>query len=385
MTVRVSTVCTTEELQSLADEWSALLVRAKNTLPFLLPDWNLVWWEFFRQDSFLIKDALRVKVARNENGRLVGVLPFMATVRPGVGLVRATTFDFPGADPYITEQRGPAVDPACAPDVARAVADDLLHDRAWDWIQWHGLGLGTPFADALEQKLPVVWGVAQPGNLLRLAPTWDDFRGKLKRNIKEALRHCYNSLKREGLSARLEVAETPEAIASALEVFFRLHAMRAASTGGVAHPDRFVGTQPKRFLRALCDRLARRGIARIFTLHVGEAPVASRIGFLLPDCLYLYYSGFEPAWSKYSVMTTTVAEVIKYAIGQGIPLVHLSMGADTSKGRWGPDMPLFYDAVSVRPRFRSRAALDLYTFFRAAHRGPIDGAISRLLPRRRFE
>jgi CelD/BcsL family acetyltransferase involved in cellulose biosynthesis len=385
MTVRVSTVCTTEELESIADEWSALLVRGKNTLPFLLPEWNLVWWEFFRQDSYLIRDVLAAKVARSESGRLVGVLPFMATARPGAGLLRPTTLDFPGADPYITEQRAPAVDPACAGDVARAMADDLLADSKWDWIQWHGLTLGTPFVQALEERLPVTWGAAQPGNILRLAPSWEEFRGKLKRNIKEALRHCYNSLKRDGMTARLAVAETPDDVAAALDVFFRLHAMRAASAGGISHPDRFAGVQPKRFLRAICERLAQRRIAKLFTLHVGDTPVASRIGFLLPDCLYLYYSGFEPAWSKYSVMTTTVAEVIKYAITLGIPALHLSMGADVSKGRWGPEMPLFYDAVSVRPRLRSRAALDVYTFFRAAHRGPVAGALSRLLPRRRFD
>jgi CelD/BcsL family acetyltransferase involved in cellulose biosynthesis len=384
MSVRVSTVRTTEELESLVGEWSDLLVRARNDLPFLLPEWTLTWWQFFRQDSVLIRDVLWAKVARDDSGRLVGVLPLMATERPGIGPFKARTLDFPGADPYITEQRGPAVDPACEAEVGGAFAQDLLDDPSWDWVQWHGLRLETPFAQALGAKLGLVWGTSQPGNVLRLGPSWEEFRAGLKRNIKEALRHCYNSLKRDELVPRLEVAETAEQVAPALEVFFRLHSLRAASVTGMAHPDRFAGERPKRFLRGLCERLAHRGVTRVFTLKIGDSAVASRIGFLLPGCLYLYYSGFEPAWSKYSVMTTAVAEILKHAIAQGVPSVHLSMGSDTSKARWGPEMPLYHDAVTVRPRLRSHAALDVYTFFRG-RKLPLQGALSRLLPRRRFD
>ena len=370
MSVRVSTIRTTEELRSIGDDWSALLTRTRNDLPFLLPEWNITWWEVFRKDSLLIRDRLCVKVARDASGTLVGVVPLMLTKRPSIGPVRAQTLQFLGADPYITEQSGPIVDPACAADVGHALAEDLLQEKGWDWIDWQGLGSDSPFALALGEKLPLTWGTSQPGNLLRLASTWDEFRRPLKRNIKESLRHCYNSLKRDGLTATLNVAETPSDVDSALDVFFRLHEMRATSTAGIPLPDRFGGTQSKRFLRIACGRMAERQIARVFTLNVDGTPVAARIAFVVAKTLYLYYSGFDPAWGKYSVMPTAVAEIIKYAIESGLPAVHLSMGADTSKARWGPEQQLFHYAQSIRPRLSSRAALGAYSFLRTASGRP---------------
>ena len=64
--------------------------------------------------------------------------------------------------------------------------------------------------------------------------------------------------------------------------------------------------------------------------------VASRVAFVLGDELYLYFSGYEPEWSRYSVMTTTVAESIKWAIERKMRVVNLSTGTDVSKTRWGP-------------------------------------------------
>ena len=46
--------------------------------------------------------------------------------------------------------------------------------------------------------------------------------------------------------------------------------------------------------------------------------VAMRLGFVVDDSLYLYYSGYDPLWARYSVMTTTVAEALKYAIACGL-------------------------------------------------------------------
>src|SRR5437764_14631272 len=42
----------------------------------------------------------------------------------------------------------------------------------------------------------------------------------------------------------------------------------------------------------------------IYTLSLHDAlPISSRIGFQSNDQIYLYYSGYDPSWSKYSVMT----------------------------------------------------------------------------------
>ena len=92
--------------------------------------------------------------------------------------------------------------------------------------------------------------------------------------------------------------------------------------------------------------------------------MASRVAFQLPECLYLYHSGYDPAWRKYAVATRIVADAIKYAMASGIPRVHLSMGMDESNTRWAPETPLFHRAVYVKPQLSSRVALGLYSWAR---------------------
>jgi hypothetical protein len=110
--------------------------------------------------------------------------------------------------------------------------------------------------------------------------------------------------------------------------------------------------------------------------------VAARIGFVIGDSLYLYYSGFDPAWGKYSVMTTTVAEAIKYAIDQGLATVNLSPGTDVSKTRWGARVVPVQGAMQVRSSWRSQIAYAAYRQATGHATPPWASRLLRALPRR---
>ena len=69
-------------------------------------------------------------------------------------------------------------------------------------------------------------------------------------------------------------------------------------------------------------------------------------------------------WGKYSVMTTTVGEILKWAVANKVPTVNLSVGNDVSKTRWGPTQVMFREATLSSPSFlgplvRAHARLDL--------------------------
>jgi CelD/BcsL family acetyltransferase involved in cellulose biosynthesis len=83
--------------------------------------------------------------------------------------------------------------------------------------------------------------------------------------------------------------------------------------------------------------------------------VASRIGFALNDSLYLYFSGYHPRMSKYSVMTTCTAEAIKWAIQKGFKTINLSPGRDQSKLRWRPTEVPLIEAQWQSPSWRGPA------------------------------
>jgi CelD/BcsL family acetyltransferase involved in cellulose biosynthesis len=363
--VHVEVVDSAEGLLALAPDYERLQAVTGNTLPFALHDWHIAWWKHFPKPSGSVRDDLRIYVARDDGGSCVGLVPFVLT-RRGRGALSVRTLAIVGPDPNITEIRGPLVARGFEAPTARAVHAALAADNSWDWIHWSCVG--GAFGEALVIAGPIEWEEPVPDYVLDLAPTWEEFRGSLKRNIRESLRHCYNSLKRDALRYRAFIAQTPAEVRAGVDTFLRLHAIRGGVEGMVAHADRFQSESARAFLYDVCDRLARRGIARVVMLEVEGQIVAARIAFVLGTSMYLYYSGFDPRWGKYSVMTTVVAEAIKHAIEQGLTTVNLSTGTDVSKTRWGARAVPLENAVERRDGLRSRLAY-------AAYQRAMDGGV----------
>jgi CelD/BcsL family acetyltransferase involved in cellulose biosynthesis len=239
------------------------------------------------------------------------------------------------------------------------------------------MGIRSDFTEALGKGGTIEWQPSRPYYVLDLAPTWDKFRAGLKRNIRESLRHCYNSLKRDGLQFELLVIRDPADMPQGLARFLELHDMRANLKVGVIHRNCFPTEASRRFLYAVCERLAMSGVVRLFQLRVGAQIVAARIGFVVGDSLYLYYTGYDPEWYRYSVMTTTDAEAIKYAISQGLKTVNLSPGKISAKTRWGPRELEYTSAYEARNRLRSRLAR--YAYVRSTSVDGVPGRLVQLL------
>jgi CelD/BcsL family acetyltransferase involved in cellulose biosynthesis len=139
-----------------------------------------------------------------------------------------------------------------------------------------------------------------------------------------------------------------------LDTFFELHSLRAQAPITPNHADVFAARPARRFLREYLNRVSELGSAKLFELLVEGQVVASRIGFVLGDHLYLYFSGYHPKMSRYSVMTTCKVEAIKWAISQGIRTINLSTGRDQSKLRWRPKEVSLMESQWLSPSWRGR-------------------------------
>jgi len=355
--VTVETVTAVEGIAALRPCYERLQRVTGNTSPFALHEWHLAWCRHFLNCNPRIHDEPLFYVLRNSAGNCVAIVPFIIS-RRRVGPLKIASVNLLGADPAITELRAPMVDPDYEYLTAGAVQHHLATVGDWDWVHWTGISKG--FGEALAAGGNLHWQPALSDYVLDLAPTWEEFRRRLKRNIRESLRHCYNSLKRDNHRLELKVVEDPAEVSRSLDRFLELHVMRANFKSPVRHPNRFASHVCRNFLYEVCELLAERGAVRLFQLNVDSQAVAMRIGFVVGGSLYLYYSGFDPAWSRYSVMTTTMAETIKYAIAQGIKTVNLSPTKDISKTRWGPRQIDYQSAYEQNRRLRSRLARRAY-------------------------
>jgi CelD/BcsL family acetyltransferase involved in cellulose biosynthesis len=362
--LRVEVIVEPDALSALKPDYDRLCAVTENALPFTLFEWHETWCRHFLQRHAHIREQFLFFVVRDSRGICVAIFPLIYS-RRRIGPFKSASVDLLGADPALTEIRGPLIEPGRETAALRLVRRELarLPDWDWDWVQW-----GTTnkaLLDALVTQAGVRPHLVTPDYLIDLPENWETFRAGLKRNIRESLRHCYNSLKRAGHEFQLKVVCDPADVRPALDRFLALHVMRANMQGTVAHPNRFASEISREFLYEVSEQLARRGVFRLFQLCIGAEVVAARIGFQVGDSLYLYYSGFDPNWAKYGVMTTTVAEAIKYAIGCGLKTVNLSPSADISKTRWGPRVVDHYTAYENRDRTFSRVANKIYRYARA--------------------
>jgi CelD/BcsL family acetyltransferase involved in cellulose biosynthesis len=365
LVLRVERLTTEQDLTALMPEWHELDVSLSPRIPFTSPVWKLLWWKHFKRDKLASRDRLNTYAVRDLLGRLVAVAPMMITYRPSIGPLRMRELQFLGADSNVTELRGIVCRPENFSQVMVALNRVMVRDkRAWDWVQWRGLR-ATSEMPVWQEQLPNFKPVRTVlDHYLRLPDNWDKFKAGLPRNLKESLRKCYNSLARDGHTFVFRAISLPAEIPAAIDRFLALHTQRATMSGTVDHPNIFVQPQAQAFLRDYAASMAERGDIRVFELVIDGAVVATRIAFLFGDEMYLFYSGYNQQWSRYSVMTTVVAEALKWGIANGIKIANLSTGTDVSKTRWRPDHIAYVEGFQVAPTYRGAIAFKLMSRLR---------------------
>ena len=357
MMLRVEKLSHVQAFEPLIPEWEALEATQSPRTPFTTPLWNRLWWKHLREQRSYLRDEFHSFAVYGASGALVAVAPMMLTHQPAFGPMHVRKLQFFGADPFMTEVRGLI----CAPSDYLAATAAILHHlrrhrQAWDWVVWFGMlghilpeecaAIGMPFERVTEV----------PDYYLKLPGNWEELRAGFPPNTKEALRKCYRWLTREDHRFALRVIERPDDVREGLATFFKLHAARASAEEGVRHRDVFVRAQAREFISDYVGRMAERGQLRLFELLVDGAVVATRLGFELGREIYLYYSGFDPAWAKYNVMTALMAEAMKWAIERGFNILNLSTGTDRSKTRWRPDAVASWSGTLISPTWRGAAA-----------------------------
>lgn len=358
MPILVEPIESLEAFAQLEAEWDELFWQSSPKLPFATSSWARLWLEHFAEHTAAVHDRLTLRAVRSSDGQLLGVAPLVCTERPATGPVRVRVLQPIGSDPNVTEIRGTLCRKGAEVTVAKALVAQLKREyEAWDWLKLGGVLQGSPEHQALTQALDVEATQTIPDYVLRLPSSWEALKAGLSRNMKEALRKCVNSPKRDGLNLELFVEPS---CGEALERFFALHAERSALTGTVRHRDVFVSSQAKRFLRAYAAESEARRELVIFELKAGGETVATRLGFLFGDELYLYFSGERTAFAKYSVLTRLMAEIFQWAIGAGVKLVNLSPGTDHSKTRWNPEPVPLVQLVALSPSARGPIVRQLY-------------------------
>lgn len=333
--MHIKVLSTASEFDAISVEWRALEALVPFLLPFQTYDWNRSWWQIFSVQTVFRRDELSIIVFYDKD-QLVAVAPYAISY---LGRKAFSVYRYVrpfGADPNLTEIRTPLILPGYEKDVFQHLAAPYRPQLSGFTEQQ--MIVSDENGEQLFTQRCAMRQIDKrkiSNYVLDLGKDWDSFRSGLKRNIKESIRHCYNSLARDKLQPVLKVVTGHQALPEHLPTFYHLHSSRASAQLTVEHPDYFSNPLHKALIASLlktpfADKM------QLFCLEIDGKIVAIRMGFLMGEELYLYYSGYDLAYARYSVMTTLLVEIIRWSLDKNIQRLNLSVGEDVSKTRWGP-------------------------------------------------
>jgi CelD/BcsL family acetyltransferase involved in cellulose biosynthesis len=330
----------------LETDWNDAVDRAGVTHPFLRHEWVRTWWECFGAGR-----DLHVIVVRAD-GRIVAIAPLM------VETVRMYGLSIRKID-LIHNDHTPRVDVVVAgrPEQAyRAIWDALMASRdQWDVLQLSRVVRGSATDAAMSQfaidaRCPTGRWEGDVSPYLALTGTWDDYYRSLPGKFRQNLRNRLSRLVRVG-EPRLEILDDASALADAREDALRLEASGWKRESGTA-----ICCDPavQRFYTLLADRATARGWLRLLFLTVGGQRIATSYGSRYRNRLFLFKTGYDPAFATCSPFKLLTYFAIQDAYGAGLDEVDFLGDEEPWKLEWTqttrPHDWLFVFSGSVRAR-----------------------------------
>lgn len=345
--------------ESLAGEWNDLLDRAHHRSAFLKHEWMSAWWQCFGAPS-AGKRRLFVLLARDANGRLVGIAPLQLEIH-GSGPWRRRVLHFLGSWPEAPEHLDAIVDATGAAAIVDALVEGLAERRAgFDAIELLDLS-----EHSLLQPSLLRWGAAaghacrsqawQECPYIALEASFDKYLMTLTQKHRYKVR-LFGKRLAAAHKVEVRVASTWAEVGPALEEMFRLHAMRwTLKTDDVSG---FDDPAVHAFHRAASKRLAAADAVRVFLLLCDERAVAACYCFVYAGRMYFFQPGFDPAFRKLHVGKVLLARVIEYCYGQHLKEFDFLRGTEEYKFDWTERRrPTLACRVALTPRAKVAHAL----------------------------
>jgi CelD/BcsL family acetyltransferase involved in cellulose biosynthesis len=313
--------------------WDAL--AAASGMPFCAPAWMLAWWQEGRSGDA----RLRVVLALDGDGTLVGVGPFFAQVALGLAEYRLLGAGF-------CHRIGPLAQAGREREVAAALAAGLAGaGPAPDSVVFEGIDAADPWPELIAQAWPgrlaprLRTDVTMDAPSLALDADYEAWMARRERKFRKEARRTARRLEEDGVSGRI-TAEP-----AAIEALIELHRSRWRERGGSS-----IGAEAQRVVAAAAATLDDRRLA-VALLEGPDGPVAAELVLRAGDSVVFWAGGFDPAWAKHAPGTQAMLLALEAAAAANVRDADLGGGAHDYKWRLSDgNRPLAWRTLFPRGR-----------------------------------
>jgi CelD/BcsL family acetyltransferase involved in cellulose biosynthesis len=302
-----------EPFDRVCGEWAGLIAQTPDAIPFATPAWQRVWLKHFQGGR-----TVRILTAR-DGERLIGVAPFLCDGDKAEFVGHYSICDY--LDAVVT----PGFEPAFFASILQQLKSDGIRN-----LDLRGLRETSPTLPALAGAAEASGFAAQREDealspAVDLPDTWDDYLATLSKKDRHEMRRKLRRLASGGKVDLRVVTDQAEAV-SGLDTLF--HLMRISSH----HKEEFLDRPGmEAFFREMVSVMAAEGMIRFYFLTMDDVCVASVLNFDMADELFMYNSGYDPAYSHYAVGLMSKTLLIEDAIESGRKRVDFLRGDEDYK------------------------------------------------------
>ena len=324
-----------EAVESLCEEWDALLDRSRGRSIFQTSGWLMSSFRHVEEPS----TRLCVVTVRDARERLVGLGPFCVRRDGGWG---SRTLEFLGTRFVSSEYLDVIAEPGLEERVVSVLWQEVERTASgWDFIRLSDLLdsslVLTSLRDVIGRgRYRSEVRPAQVCPFMALPESGDALLAALGPNVRTALRRGKRKMERHGITVRMDAS--PESLREGLERLYELHGRRWTERGQRGN---LWSESVRSFHRDVADRLGARDLVRVYTLEYGGRPLAAIYCLHYKETCFFFQSGLdtEPPNASigegiYSPGQWVMFASMEDAIRRGLHEYDFLRGVEPYKARW---------------------------------------------------
>ena len=282
--------------------WSEIFTRANNISPFNSYEW------FTALCSNILNDDPEIMICWDKD-QPIGIIP---------AFIKKNKFTFL-TDERVTDLTGIITLPGHEYQTTEKLASFIIeNDLELDISPLEPEGLLCKLLPTFIDDIKIVQADICP--ILTLADSWEGYLNSLSTKSRHELRRKM----RKASSFEMRIVDRSE-----IDIFFKLMAASDASK------EKFLNDRICNFLVMLADLFAAKQWLRMRALYSNETPVAALYAFQMNSHIYLYNSGFDPAFHQSSPGIAAISQDIRAAIDEGMQYYDFLRGNEEYKFRFG--------------------------------------------------
>jgi CelD/BcsL family acetyltransferase involved in cellulose biosynthesis len=314
----------------LRAEWNELLESSDAGI-FNSWEWLYPWHQRVAPER-----PLRILCVRGESARLMGLLALALDERRLAPGIRTRRLAFLGETNVGSDYLDVVARRGHEETVTQALAEALRKAEAeWDVLDLTDLDESSQTPQRLTAAFQGAAGTIRlcdryicPYERFEGGEAFDAFLRRTGRRDNYLRRRKWLE-KQPGF--RIVRTESTEDLAPAMGDFLRLHSMRWAGEGG---SQGIRGAATESFHRDATYLLAQKGRLWLYTLKLGDKPLASVYGIVHRNKFAYFQSGYDPEWRNKSVGLVLIGQTFKDAIEAGFTEYDFLHGTESYKSDW---------------------------------------------------